>query len=121
MKFKVKFEKGNFYLMTLILTLCLFTCLVWLVLREYFYFIIYLIFTITIAQGYYFTNYIIEKNYFVIKLGIITIKIKYKKIKKVKIENNLVKIYFNKSKIKIYPKNKEVFVNKLNSKLTRKN
>lgn len=121
MRFKFDFKKNNFYLMTLVLTLCLFTCLVWLVLREYFYFIIYLLATLIMINCYYFTSYVIDKNYLIIKLGIFKIKINYKKITDISSEKEKIVVSFKKIKINLYPENKENFVGALNSKLTNKN
>lgn len=121
MKFKVKPEKSNLFLMTIVLMLCLFTCLLWLVLREYIYFSIYSIITLLLGHMYYFTSYIINEKYLIIKLGLLNIKIKYNKIMKVENLKDKVKVYLKTVNINLHPKNKDIFVAKLSSKLTNKN
>ena len=121
MKFKVDLENNNFYLMTVVITLCIFTCLIWLILREYVYFIIYFFLNSLLINCYYFTNYIVGKQCLIIKLGIFKININYKKITNIKKTNKKVMLFIGNKKINLYPKNKEKFVSVLNSKLTNKN
>ena len=121
MKFKVKYEKSNFVLMTSIILLSIITCILWFILKEYIYFSVYFILTLLISYIYYFTYYYIKKDGLIFRLGFIKIKLKYNNIKKVENLKDKVKIYFNKININIYPKNKDIFVAELNSKLTNKN
>lgn len=121
MKFKFKPNKSNLFLMSSTIMLLVFVCLLWLVLREYIYCTVYGVLTLIIAYTYYFTSYYIKDNYFETRLGFINIKINYKNIRKVEVVNDKVKIYLNKIKFDIYPNYKDIFVVKLNSKLTNKN
>jgi len=121
MKFSVKYEKSNIMLMTSIFILLLITSLLFLVFKEYLYFIIYLIITLLISYVYFGTSYFVKEKYFVTKLGFIKIKIKYSNISNVIIEKDRVIIYLNKFSFSIYPSNKEIFLAKINSKLTNKN
>jgi len=119
MKFKFKPEKSNLFLMTSIIFLLFATCVFWLIIKEYIYFSVYIILTLLIAHMYYFTSYFIKDNYFVTRLGFVTIKIKYSKIMKVESLKDKVKIILNSFSIDIYPKNKEIFLAKLNSKIDK--
>lgn len=121
MKFKAKPEKGNMLLMSAVIILLLVTCIFWLIIRKYLYFGFYLFFTLAIAHMYYFTNYYIKENYFVTTLGFIKIKIKYDSILSVENLTDKVKLKLRNFGITIYPNNKDIFVAKLNSKLTNKN
>ena len=78
MKFKIKHEKANLVFMTSVLILCLFTCIIWLMIREYSYFIIYLLLTLLIAIFYYNTYFYIKNDGLIIKLGFIKVKIEGK-------------------------------------------
>lgn len=121
MKFKVKPEKSNLVLMSSILLFLLVTCILWLILREYVYFTIYLVLTLLIFYVYFFTFYFIKEEYFVTKLGFLKIKIKYENIRSVENLKEGVKLNLKKFSMNIYPHNKDIFVAKLNSKLTNKN
>lgn len=120
MKFKFKPQKSNLFFMSSVIILCLFTCIIWLILREYIYFSIYFLLTLVIAYTYYRTKYIIEDKYLIIKLGFLKIKINYQKITEAKKENDYVKVKFIKYGINIYPNNKDIFILKINEKLTEK-
>lgn len=120
MKFKVKPEKSNLLLMSTLLLLCLTTCFMWLVIREYICFGIYFALTLIIAHMYYFTSYILKEDILIIKLGFIKIKINYNKISNIEVIKDRVKLNFKKLNINIYPNNKEIFVAKINSKLNSK-
>jgi len=120
MKYKVKHEKSNLTFMTSTLILCFITCIFWLILKEYIYFGVYLVITLLIAYFYYFIIYILNKNFFIIRLGFINIKFNYKKIKKIeKLESGL-KIYFEKIKITVYPHNKDIFYVNIKDKMKGK-
>jgi len=106
------------FMISLILILIV-ICIFWLILREYLYFIIYIILTLLIAYTYYFTCYYIKDKYFITKLGFIKIKIKYDSIKSVENLKDRVKIYLKNLKFDVYPNNKDIFVIKLNSKIDK--
>ena len=89
----------------------------WLAIREYIYFFIYISLTLIIAHIYYFTTYTIYNKKLIIKLGIIKLKINYKNIKKVELVKERVKLQLDKFSINLYPANKEMFIAKINSKL----
>jgi len=121
MKFKFNPEKSNKLLMSSIIFLSFVTCLFWIILREYIYFIVYFSLTLFIAITYFCTRYYIKDNYLIIKLGFISIKISYLRINNVENLNDKVKLNLIKYSLNIYPQNKDIFVAKLNSKLTNKN
>ena len=121
MKFKFKPNKSNLFLMSSTILLLIFVCLLWLVLREYIYFAVYGVLTLIISYTYYFTSYYIKDRYLETRLGFIFIRIKYRNIKKVELVNDKVRIHLKNVKFNICPNNKDIFVVKLNSKLTNKN
>ena len=113
MKYKIKHEKSNLILMSSVLILCLITCYVWFIFRKYIYFSIYLILTIIITHIYYFTYYYIKNDSLIIKLGFIKVRIKYNKIKSIKILKNSVKLNLEKISLNLYPNNKDMFYTEL--------
>lgn len=117
MKFKVKHEKSNLIFMSSVIILCLVTCIFWLMLREYIYFIIYFLLTLIISHIYYFTNYYIKDNYLKIKLGFIKIKIQYEKMIKIENLEKSINLKFKNFDMKIYPNNKDIFYVELNNKM----
>lgn len=117
MKFKIKHEKTNLVFMSSVIVLSLVTCIFWLMLREYIYFLIYLVLTLLIAFVYYYTYYFIKKDSLIIKLGFIKIKIKYSSIKKIENLNNCIRLTFKNFNMNIYPNNKDIFFAEINSKL----
>lgn len=117
MKYKIKLEKPKIVSMASILFLCLLTCFLWLSLREYIFFSIYLILTVMLAHMYFFTYYYIEENYLVIKLGFLIVKFKYSKILDIEKVNEAIKLKFKKFNISIYPSNKDDFYKKLKNKI----
>lgn len=121
MKFRVKYEKSNIFLMSSIILCLLVTCMFWLILREYIYFAVYFALTLFISYTYFFTSYFIKEKYFVVRLGLINIKIKYSGIKSIEDGKDKLKINLKRFSFTVYPSNKEIFVAKLNSKLTNKN
>ena len=120
MKYKIKHEKGNLVFMTSVIIMCLITCGLWLMLKEYTYFSIYLIITLLIAIFYYFTYYYLKDNYLIIKVGFINVKIKYKKIKKIDNLQNSIRLTYGKISMNIYPNNKDIFFAELSSKVKGK-
>ena len=117
MKFKVKNPTNNIILMTFLLVLLFITCIFWLILKKYTYFIIYLIITILICIIYYINSYKIDNNYLIIYMGFIKIKLNIKNIKEItNTKNNEVKITFNKLSIKLYPVNSDLFITCLKEK-----
>ncbi len=121
MKFKARPEKSNLLLMSSIILLLLVTCVFWLILRMYIYCIIYFVLTLFLAYTYFFTFYYVKEKYFVTRLGLIKINIKYDSIKKVENLKDKVKLHLKYFNIMIYPNNQDIFIAKLNSKLTNKN
>ncbi len=121
MKFKVKPEKSNFIFMSSIIILCFISCLMWLSLRLYFYSLVYLSLTLIIAHIYYFTFYILEKNFLVIKLGFLKIKIHYQNLESATLKKKSVILKWHKISFKIYPEHNDVFMAKLGENLTNKN
>ena len=121
MKFKARPEKSNILLMSSIILLLLVTCIFWLILRKYVYCLVYFILTLFIAYTYFFTFYYIKENRFVARLGLIKISIKYDEIRKVESLKDKVKVHLKYFCITLYPNNQDIFVAKLNSKLTNKN
>ncbi|MBE6156560.1 MAG: hypothetical protein E7161_02325 [Firmicutes bacterium] len=119
MKFKFKPEKSNLFLMTSIIFLLFITCIFWLIIKEYIFFSVYIMLTVIIAHIYYFTSYFIEAKYFVTKLGFIKIKIKYSDIRKIEDMQEKVKISLKSFSFYVYPRNKDIFVAKLNSKIDK--
>ena len=117
MKYKIKHEKSNLILMSSILILCLITCYVWFIFREYIYFSIYLILTIIITHIYYFTYYYIKNDSLIIKLGFIRVKIKYNQIKSIEILKNSIKLNLEKISLNLYPNKKDMFYTEINSKM----
>lgn len=120
MKFKVKPEKSNMAFMTSTFFLLIITCILWIILKEYIYFVVYFILTILLAYIYYFTSYTIKDKYLVIKLGFIVLKINYNKITNVELIKNKVKVNLKKFSLDLYPDNKDIFVAKVNSKIKRR-
>jgi len=113
MKYKIKHEKSNLILMSSVLILCLITCYVWFIFREYLYFSIYLILTIIIIHIYYFTYYYIKNDSLIIKLGFIKVRIKYNKIKSIDLLKNSVILNLEKISLNLYPNNKDKFYNEI--------
>ena len=120
MKFKVKPNKSNFYMMTFVLVLCFVTCIFWIYLNKYVIGVIYLIVTVILAHMYYFSTYIIDNNVLTIKLGFLPVKIKCSNIKKIEQEDDRVKLEFAKLSLSLYPMNKELFVTSLKKELKTK-
>ena len=117
MQYKIKHEKSNIVFMTSVMIMCLLTCVIWFVLREYSYFIIYLIATLLVFHIYYFTYYYIKENYLLIKLGFIKIKFKYKNINNIENKKEGIKLKFNNLSMNIYPSNKDIFYAELLNKV----
>ena len=121
MKFKAKLEKSNVLLMSSIIFLLLVTCVFWIILREYLVGVIYFALTLFLLYTYFFTSYYLKEKFFVTKLGLIKVRIKYDSINQVENLKDKVKLHLKYFNITIYPNNQDIFVAKLNSKLTNKN
>lgn len=117
MKYKIKHEKGNLFLMSSIFIMCIMTCGIWFMIKEYTYFYCYLIMTLLLAYFYFFTFYYLKNNYMVIQIGFIKIKFKYIKIRKIDNLQNSIKIKYNNMEVNIYPNNKDKFYSELVNKI----
>lgn len=117
MKYKVKLEAANLFFMTLIFILLVFTCILWLVLRKYLNFTIYIVLTLILIHMYYFQCYFIEDKYFVIKMGFCKLKIKYSNISDLELTNNKVSAKIWNMKIRFYPEDCKKFYDILKNKI----
>lgn len=116
MKYKVKYDKFHLIFMTILLLLCFVSCLLWLKLNKYGYFGIYFGASIILGYVYYFTSYELRKEYLIIKLGFIPIKIKYKDILNIKENKGNITLKLKNYSLNIYPENKEEFSKNLKSR-----
>lgn len=119
MKFKVKYEKSNLIFMTSIISLCFIICIIFMILKQYLYTVIYVILTSFIIYIYYFTSYKLDERKFVIKLGFINIGFKYEHIWKVEELMKGVKITTKNLSLTVYPDEPQKFVKELNKKIDK--
>lgn len=117
MKNKIKHEKSNLMFMSSVLLLCLVTCIFWLILKEYLYFIVFFLSTLLIGYIYFYTFYEIKDKYLLIKLGFISVKIRYTNIKDIVKVDKSIKLVFNKISMNIYPHNIDMFYVDLKRKM----
>ena len=121
MKFKFKPPKSNLILMISLFILLVFTSLVWIIFKEYHYFVFYMTSTLFLIYTYFFTYYTLTKDKLIIKIGLFKIGIKYSKIIDYSTIENGIKLHLKYYKLNIYPNNSKIFLIELKEKLTNKN
>lgn len=119
MKYNYNFKGSNLCLVVFLVIVYLFNCIVWLLFRKYVMFLILVLLALFVMYLYFYTYYTLEKDYFVIHLGFIKIKTKYKDILDVKKENNKVTFKTINFDFSIYPVPEDKFIKEINSKLNK--
>jgi len=117
MNFKFKPEKSNLNLMISTIIILIFTCIGWLLLKEYLYFILFTMLAFIIIHVYFFQSYYLDKDFLIIRIGFLKIKIKYSKINSMNNENDILKINLKNLNIDVYPDNKDKFIKELKKKI----
>ena len=117
MKYKIKLEKSNIIFMSSVIVLSLISCVFWVILKKYVYFIIYFILTSIIAHIYFYTYYYLTNDYLIVRLGFLKVKINYLKIFDIEKLKLGIKLKFKKISMNIYPSNQDVFYAELKSKM----
>ena len=115
MKFKEVPPKNNLILMFFIMVTLTFISIGFLILKKYYYFIIYILFTVLLIYFYLFTYYVLEKEYILIKSGFLKIKIKYSDINNLEESKASIKIISKKIKYILYPDKKDKFMKEINN------
>lgn len=119
MKYKCNPGKSNKFVMNMLLCFIIFTSTLWLILREYVYFFVYLFLAALLWHMYYFSSYEIKDNYFVYKVGFLKFKIKYKDIKEVIKNDNKIILKLKYIRLGVYVENIQRFYMNLLSKMER--
>lgn len=119
MKFKFKPKKSNLYLMIFMILVLLINSAIWLIIKEYLYFIITLILSLIIIHVYFTTTYIIYDDYFVTTLGFLKVKIYYKNIKKIEVVNNKVNVVLKNITIDLCPDKMDVFIKEIKGRMNK--
>ncbi len=119
MKFKAKYEKNNLVFMSSIILLCLVVCVLFIVLKNYLYSIIYFILTLIIIHTYYFASYELGKDKLIIQMGFLKIKFRYEFLWKVEKNNKGVKVTNKNFSFTIYPDDQTKFIRELNKKIDK--
>lgn len=120
MKYKERPPKNNLILMFFIMSALIFVSVGFLILKKYSYFLFYLTASIILIYSYLFTYYFLEKDYLLIKLGFVKVKIEYKNILSISETNEKLVIFTKKNKFNLYPNPKDKFIKELNKKLDDK-
>ena len=119
MKFKVKYEKNNLVFMSSVIFLCLVVCVLFIVLKNYLYSVIYLILILIIGHTYYFSSYELSKDKLIIKMGFLKIKFRYEFLWKVEKNNKGVKVTNKNFSFTLYPEDQTKFIRELNKKIDK--
>ncbi len=117
MKFEVKPSRNNLVTMISTIIMIFVTCVVWIMLKEYLYFGIFMGLTLIVMYFYFVTSYELKEDHLVVKVGFIPFKFKYSNIKKVEVLPDKVKLSMKLFNLELYPKDKDTFVNMLNKKV----
>ena len=119
MKFKSKPNKNNMVTMISTLIMIFVTCIIWIYLKEYLYFSIFMIFIIIILHIFLCTTYEFSNNALIVRLGLLPIKIKYENIKSIDVLVDKIKITTNLYNTELYPDDLDKFTKLLKSKIKK--
>ncbi len=120
MKFKEVIPKKNRLVLNITLPALVIVCILWIILKEYIRFAIYLLFTIICFHMFLQTYYYLRKDYICVKSGFLKIKLYYKNIKEVVDSEDKLIIKHNNINWTFYPDDKKSFVKELKSKVSKK-